>query len=592
MNNFASRRDCRNKSFEVSERTLPANVIVGRNLADCTELVDPCEDFPDLRSEDITAVELPTAQITNIFQKLNDTLQSLREHTVKTLSLKSIAQDACVNARAYDYERMYYDEANRAKDLELELRVVREGYENLSKEKEIMQKNYEEFITNLQTENKVLKALEIRVSQLDSQKRKTEEDIQRLMFENKLLKEQEHTGSRALLEELKAKIKKYNDEKMEYLNRLEEHQSEVSELTHQLETARQAQLADKQNYQRVIENFRLENESLKSQLEKVRIDKETTTSIESSEKDKQIEFIKKEIEILKLQVVNSSFESTRNSQGLRSPNDQTGVLNPDYKASITADRINAFANPEMNPEMTSMRDTGLMSGKQSTSFAQMPSSNVVSTRTIDFANYRPEERGQFSIKTKNDGVKVSKTLEQPSYEARLQAVPQNRDFSKSPNISTTRRIIRLGDADNPFTRGLSKPQVTSIMGNNEQVSHSIPSAKINFNPPKAPDADQTINFMLPDTVSMADSGHLGDNEEIFLRKARNQTDAASQKKSNDTTLSENQSIGKDSLDINPNLLTANKRDDSLNASINHHQGDDSVLTSESRIQEVFDELNG
>ena len=590
MNNLASRRDLRNKPFEVSERTLPANTIVGRNLADCVELPDPCEDFPDLRSEDIALVELPTAQITNIFQKLNDTLQSLREHTVKTLSLKSIAQDACVNARGYDFEKMYYDEANRAKDLELELRVVKEGYESLSKEKEIMMKNYEGFISNLQTENKNLKSLEVKVSQLDSQKRRMEEDVQRLLFENRLLKEQEHQGNKTLLEELKAKIKKYNEEKMEYLNRLEEHQNEVTELTHQLESTRQSQLSENENYQRVIENFRLENERLKDQLKQAQAQIEKPPIAEPAKNDQQIELIKKEIEMLKLHVVNASFDSVRISQNLRSTSIQEVTNNTGKNPHSPGRHFDAFSNQAINRDLSSMRETGIINGKQSTSFAQMTPLNSVSTHTIDFTSYPSEDNGTFEI-TKNEGVKVQRTMEPPNLETKIATVSPSRDFSKSPNVSTTRRIIRLGDADNPFTRGLSTPQITSIVGNNQQEVLPKQFPKLTFDPPKSLEGDMAINFILPDTMSIAGSDHFEEHSEATT-KHQPKALAVGTNKQNNTTTSGHQSTGQNSLDIHPNTLRPNRDDESLDASINHRQEEDSMLTSDSRIQEVFDELNG
>ena len=170
--------------------------------------------------------------------------------------------------------------------------------------------------------------------------------------------------------------------------------------------------------------------------------------------------------------------------------------------------------------------------------------------------------------------------------------PSIREISKSPSVSMNRRVIRLDDAENPFTNGTYRNKVfpgTQVAPQRPIVStNEVNRIPIHFQGNSEKER-ANLNFMIPDTVSISQSDHFQEKNDVFVKKTNLNHEKISFKLSEDTANTANRNSFKDSIDVATNVFNLNLRDESMSSSIGVNK-DESEFTTDSKIQEVFNGL--
>jgi len=221
-----------------------------RNVPCCRNAVEPYADFPDLRSEDIPQIEL---------------IQSMIHYKISTLytnNNESLMQFES-NLDVPDFESLYFQEHHRVRDLEVELRQLKQAFDKMLRDKQVSENNYEAFIAEMQAEQNALRSLEFKLHEVDDWRRRLEEQVRRLTIENELLRAREESTSEGLLTQLKTKMREYHCEKSNLLNQLDSFQTEISDLKDKMEHMKQQSLIEQSNFERVVDHLLKENDELR-----------------------------------------------------------------------------------------------------------------------------------------------------------------------------------------------------------------------------------------------------------------------------------------------------------------------------------------
>jgi hypothetical protein len=223
-----------------------------RNVPCALNLNTVREDFPDLRSEDVPLIGLSKHLLGVKGQKI---VQYRKSHApLSSTSRKS---------NNVDFERLYYEENLRAKDLETKLKKLKLTFETIFEEKQAMQNNYEAFIADMQLEHKGFRILEFKLRNAEDHCRLLEEEARKLCLQNRLLIEREEASNSNIFNELKNNVRIHNEENLQNLAKICAYQSEIQDLSAKLNEFKTQNEIEKINFIRIIENFNKENEDLK-----------------------------------------------------------------------------------------------------------------------------------------------------------------------------------------------------------------------------------------------------------------------------------------------------------------------------------------
>lgn len=151
------------------------------------------------------------------------------------------------------FERMYYQEANRNQSMEAELREIRQLAERIRLEKNSLKETYEDFIARLETENEGLRKSEQRLQGVIDAKRRLEAEVERLGAE---LRGMRDSGSDGVIAELREIVGRLEQEKRELRAQLEAHRVEVARLVTTVSTVRVQDDGQRAELQRQLDETR------------------------------------------------------------------------------------------------------------------------------------------------------------------------------------------------------------------------------------------------------------------------------------------------------------------------------------------------
>ena len=207
-----------------------------------------------------------------------------------------------IGGQSNDFERLYYIEINRSKALEEDLKCMKDVLKKAASEKDLIRTNYEEFIKKLEEEIRMLKTFETKYNMSDSQRRKAEEDLSRKIIEIRLLREQnEGIGSTALLEEMRAKIRRLNEEKLALLNSMDVYRTEINELSNRITYIQNSDQNERDNLAKMMAQMKDRNFKLESELKELfeRPPEDPALISELRQKTEALAVLTEELEMLK-----------------------------------------------------------------------------------------------------------------------------------------------------------------------------------------------------------------------------------------------------------------------------------------------------
>jgi hypothetical protein len=133
--------------------------------------------------------------------------------------------------QASDYERLYFHELNRNKNLEEDRKVLKETLEKMKIDKDSQRQNYEDFIKQLDNEIQFLKNYEVRYNEVSDKHNKAEEEVARKTAEiEKLKKKGNRHDLDPILNEMRSKLERLNKEKVELLDNMLISRNQINEL--------------------------------------------------------------------------------------------------------------------------------------------------------------------------------------------------------------------------------------------------------------------------------------------------------------------------------------------------------------------------
>lgn len=587
----------RNSSFQsrpVSQRTVLDSVGAVRNVGDPFPVSDPKMDCPDRQGH---IVSKPHLQIDSL--KLNDVPLSTTIQSTSILSARMTEQRSSHRPSQSNYERLYYEQINHTKEIENELKSFRDVLHKVKIDNDTTKINYEEFIANLQLENQRLKASETRVVQLESQKRRLEDDIKKITTENKLMRQEHEESNSKLLEELKAKIRYHNQERMECLSQVDHHQEEIQELRDQLETMVLDHSSERSHLIKLLEEQKLQNGEMSLGYEQMLTDISVNNQAIVREKDRIIEELKKNIEELKLQL--GVFQK-RQEMELNLQAQMKNEISFSLKDTITQkEECGKKAKTELVPLIDNYVRTA-EDYLQADSFSSPVVMPVVQAYN-PLPEYVQKPLNYENNQTHNVNIHIPvSTYPSTNYVNQINSTScsnhnsssftaSSRTVTASPTTFASRRVIRLGDAENPFTNHTTEQgrhshrTVVSSQSNRQTTLSSSPVIYKTLVDTKP----EVFNHFIPNTVSLNQSLHFPDSDKPFMKKEANDVNVASYRVIDNTG---NAFYPARQMDTNKGLSETMKvsyDDPSIESSIGMNR-DDSALTTDSKIREVVNEL--
>lgn len=268
-----------------------------RHLVHQIPLKETNFDIPDSEGQKIpSAPSIPRTEreITN----LSETGLSVGNSEIRSRKVNS------------DFETLYYK-------AEADNRVLREDIESLkntnlklNENKESMKNNYEEFIEKLETEIGNLKQYESGFNNLDIEKRNLEEEITKLKLEMSLIRKNSGVGDDGYNENLRERIRKLNEEKLELLNNLEIQNNKVKNLKTEINYYQNEPKEENPEILRENTVMKKRIHILENNLQNFEMNKETKNERTSVIEDKvnRIEFLENKIDQLSDLLKNSKKE--------------------------------------------------------------------------------------------------------------------------------------------------------------------------------------------------------------------------------------------------------------------------------------------
>jgi hypothetical protein len=242
-----------------------------RNIPRQQEHSEISQDFTDLCSKQ---VPIPHIFLSS-YRAIPEHLMSKEIILQKTFSSRTLMNEASsyskqTNVQNNDFERLYYVEVNRSKSLEDDLKCLKDILKKSGSEKDQLRNNYEEFIKKLEEEIRMLKTFEAKYNTSDVQRIRIEEELSRKITEIRLLREHlEETGSGSLLEEMKSKIRRLNEEKLALLNSMDIYRTEVNELSNRITYIQNNDFSERDNLSKMMAQIKERNARLESELQDV-----------------------------------------------------------------------------------------------------------------------------------------------------------------------------------------------------------------------------------------------------------------------------------------------------------------------------------
>lgn len=594
MYNRVSHRNASPRSRPVSQRTIVDAKFEARNAGDACPLGDPKTDHPDRLGQ---AVTKPLTPIEN--RRFNDarprsSVQSISSFEPRISQPRSSHQPSQVH-----YERLYYEQINHAKSVENELKNYQDVLSKLKAENSSAKIDYEELIASLQTEIQRLKGIETRVIQTESQKRRLEDDLRKLTTENKFLRQEHEESTNKLLEELKSKIRCYSLEKMEYLAQVERHQEEIQELRDQLEAMALDHATEKSHLMQLIEDQKLQIGEMSLGYEQMITQLNTNAIAAVREKDKTIEELKKNIEELKLQL--GVFQKKQDLEQKLQSQAQNEISFSLKEATSHRDEIGKqIQRDSYKPIETHAK---IIDSHYQAEWGQLPDVAPISQANIPTSEYflKPVKYEGSQIYHTNthtpifhqntnhtDNVSPSTCSNHNS----SAFTASSRTVNAMPTVFASRRIIRLGDAENPFTsnandQGRYSHWTVLSPHSNNQTSYSYspvtPSTVADIKP-------DVSNLLVPNTVSFNQSLNLPEVEKLFVKKQGDEAKMTSYRVINYDAVSFYPPKQTGTTNLISDAMRTSDDNQSFESSIGMNR-DDSALTIDSKIREVVNELH-
>lgn len=155
--------------------------------------------------------------------------------------------------------------------------------------------HYEDFIIQLQKENKDLKSLQNKYDDASEQRRRLEEEMARLRIELDMLKQNGSSGDNVLIDELRAKLYSLNNEKIDLAELLKIHQNDILNMQNKINFYYTNSTNEKTELQREIDELkrRLAEKEIFSREEMIR--KETRMQDEVRTRDNTIHELRSKI---------------------------------------------------------------------------------------------------------------------------------------------------------------------------------------------------------------------------------------------------------------------------------------------------------
>lgn len=197
-----------------------------RHIVDYRPISPTLQDTPDYSSKTVPALPNLTVMQSNLHNKSSQ--MSLVEKSRRSDS-RSVKTGSHI-----EFERLYYVELEKNKNMEVQLHQLREINERLTIDKKSLKEHYEEFIRQLQGEVQSSRSIESKYNTVDTRRRVVEEELHKLKVELELIKQTHGHGDDDVVDELRDRIRTLNDEKMELLNTLKSNKTEVNNLRAQI----------------------------------------------------------------------------------------------------------------------------------------------------------------------------------------------------------------------------------------------------------------------------------------------------------------------------------------------------------------------
>lgn len=158
-----------------------------------------------------------------------------------------------------EFERKYYTEVEKNRQLEGELREARDRADRHGSDQSGVKSRYEEFIARLTRENEALRGTEEQLMKVTATKKSLEVELERV---SALLKAAKSSGENEVVEELKAIIQRLNIEKSQLRSQLEDHKNQLSELVTNITTIRETSSEDARRLQQQLEGLQMRYDDL------------------------------------------------------------------------------------------------------------------------------------------------------------------------------------------------------------------------------------------------------------------------------------------------------------------------------------------
>jgi hypothetical protein len=273
-----------------------------RNIPRHQEHPEVSQDFSDLCSKQ---VPLPPVFI-GLQKTITEHLMSRETGNQRSVGSRILTAEMTssrqIGGQNNDFERLYYIELNRSKALEDDLKCMKDVLKKAGLEKDQIRTNYEEFIKKLEEEIRMLKTFETKYNMSDAQRRKAEEDLSRKIIEIRLLREQsEGIGSATLIEEMRAKIRRLNEEKLALLNSMDIYRTEINELSNRITYIQNNDQTERDNLSIMMTQMKDRNMKLEAELKDLfeRPPEDPALIHELRQKSEALALLTEEMEMLK-----------------------------------------------------------------------------------------------------------------------------------------------------------------------------------------------------------------------------------------------------------------------------------------------------
>lgn len=141
-----------------------------------------------------------------------------------------------------DFERLYLIELNRNKTLEEDQKCLKDVLEKLKSEKQSQKQEYEQFIKQLENEVKFYKGFENRYQDAVTKYQSAEQELTRKTAQIDRFKKEGITHeSETIMNELRARLKKLHQEKMDLLDNMVVSRNQITELNNKIYLSKKAQ---------------------------------------------------------------------------------------------------------------------------------------------------------------------------------------------------------------------------------------------------------------------------------------------------------------------------------------------------------------